>query len=203
MSYAYDIFISYKRSAEAGRWIEDHFQPLLEHSVELELGRRPVIFRDNQLADGGSWPLDLGLALGLSRVIIPLWTKTYFHSEWCVRELSLMLDREQLTGRRTASNPVGMIIPLVIHDCEDLEHPIRHLEYRDIKRCYNPRMGRESRRAEDLADELFASAKYISRAIDNAPDWRPNWPQAAADNFMSALLRRDPPRQTTVPGFSA
>jgi hypothetical protein len=119
--YQYDIFISYKRNQETSRWIEDHFQPILAYAVELELGRPPIIYRDNSLHDGGTWPIELGVALGSSRVIIPLLTKTYFHSEWCVRELSAMLSRENEMCCRTLAKPDGLIIPTVLHDCETIK----------------------------------------------------------------------------------
>ena len=202
MSYEYDIFLSYKRSADTIRWIEEHFQPLLKHAVDFELGRDTKIFWDSNLPEGGSWPLALGQALGSSRIILPIWTKNYFNSDWCVRELSLMLDRERITGRRTPDTSLGMIVPVVIHDCESLEPSIDHIQRYNLSHCYNPRMSREGGKAETLYDNLKDLAPSIGKAIDNAPDWMKEWPQDAADQFMSSLLRSDQPRQTTLPRFS-
>lgn len=203
MPYKYDIFISYKRGQETNRWIIEHFEPLLAHAVELELGRTPIIYRDNQLHDGGTWPIDLGNALGLSRVLISLWTKTYFHSDWCVRELSMMLAREHEMCCRTPTKPDGLIIPTVLHDCETIKPELVHVQHREIRDCFNVRMRHDSPRAERLADELAAAAPGIARSIVNAPDWQPHWPNTTADNFLQALLSANQPQQNTVPGFTS
>lgn len=203
MPYQYDIFISYKRDRETNRWIDEHFEPLLKHAVELELGRTVTIYRDTQLHDGGTWPLELGIALGSSRVLVSLWTKTYFHSDWCVRELSMMLDREQTTGCRRSSKPDGLIIPAVLHDCETVNPELVHVQYREIRDCFNVRMRRDSPRAERLADELAAAAPGIARSIENAPDWQPHWPNTIAENFLQTLLSANQPQQNTVPGFTS
>lgn len=202
MAYQYDIFISYKRSAETNRWIEEHFEPLLGHAVELELGRNPKIYRDNQVLDGGTWPVELGMALGVTRVLVPLWTKTYFYSEWCSRELATMLAREQEMSCRTIANPCGLIIPAILHDYETPEPHLAHIQTRDLRRYFNPRMPRNGPRAEQLADALMAAAPGITRAIESAPSWQPSWPQTTADAFLQILWQQIPPRQTIVPGFS-
>src|SRR5258705_3820007 len=99
MAYQYDIFISYRRNEESRRWIEAHFEPLLKLRVDLNLGREPVVFIDDRIESGTSWPLQLASALATSRILVPLWTKTYFQSKWCTEELSHMLAREQATAR--------------------------------------------------------------------------------------------------------
>src|SRR5262249_3704332 len=130
LTYEYDIFLSYKRHPEARQWLVEHFQPLLKFHVELELGREPRIFRDDQdIESGDTWPAHLGRALGNSRVLVALWTRTYFHSEWCSRELSAMLAREQDEGLRTAERPGGVIVPVVLHDCEQLPREVAVLQH--------------------------------------------------------------------------
>lgn len=47
MSYQHDIFISYRRNPETYVWITEHFVPLLTLRVELELGRKPLIYIDD------------------------------------------------------------------------------------------------------------------------------------------------------------
>ena len=102
MAYQYDIFLSYRRDPEAREWLVAHFQPLLKHYVEQELGRKVEVFRDDQDIEAGStWPARLGGALGKSRTLVALWSKLYFHSDWCSRELSVMLARERAEKFRT------------------------------------------------------------------------------------------------------
>ena len=57
MAYKYDIFISYRRDNLTRKWIETHFVPLLEHHINLELGRKPIIYIDTMLENGTTWPI--------------------------------------------------------------------------------------------------------------------------------------------------
>src|SRR5262245_14328076 len=98
MGYQYDVFISYRRDLLTRKWIDVHFVPLLQHHIALELGQAPFIFIDDQLETGTTWPISLAKAIGSSRTIIPLWTKTYLNSAWCTREIAQMLDRESKAG---------------------------------------------------------------------------------------------------------
>lgn len=202
MNYTYDIFISYKRNPEADQWIKEHFEPLLAHSVELELGYPPKIFRDNRLAEGGSWPVDLGRALGSSKVLVSLWTKTYFHSEWCVREMATMLEREQEIGYRSDAVPNVLVLPSVLHDCDPLPNEVAHIQYGVLRSFFNVRMRRDSTKAELLADALTEAAPAIARAIEQAPPWQAAWPARTAEQFMLQFYKGKPPRQENVPGFA-
>lgn len=47
VAYEDDIFLSYRRDPEARQWLVEHFQPLLNHYVEPELGREVTVFRDD------------------------------------------------------------------------------------------------------------------------------------------------------------
>jgi hypothetical protein len=199
VAYEYDIFISYKRDAETNRWIADHLEPLLKTYVELELGRAPRIFRDDKLEAGTTWPVALGAKLAGSRVLLALYTKTYFHSEWCTRELSAMLEREEQVGGRTATKPDGLIVPLILHDCEPLPAKVKNIQAQPIRECFNVRMRKDSPRAELLADEIGRIAKPIARAIGEAPQWRSAWRTATAQAFQQGAGK---PRQKTVPRFA-
>lgn len=201
MAYSYDIFISYKRNPETNAWIREHFEPLLALSLELELGRAPSIFRDDRLQDGGTWPVELGLALAGSRVLVPLWTKSYFNSDWCLRELSEMLTREKKKRLRSAARPDGVIVPAVLHDCHDLDPGLQAIQCRFLQDCFNVRMSKHSHRAERLADELQAAAPGIVRAIEAAPAWQASWPARTARAF-ARQLRASAASQATPPGFA-
>jgi hypothetical protein len=201
VGYEFDIFLSYKRHPEARQWLVEHFQPLLEFHVELELGRRPGVFRDDQdIEAGDTWPAHLGRALGNSRVLVALWTRTYFHSEWCSRELSTMLAREQDERLRTPERPGGVIVPVVLHDCNQLPAEVAVLQHVVMPECFNVRMRRDSQLAETLAAHISTRlAPCVAAAIAAAPDWRAEWPLTTASAYLAAVKRSDPPRQTQVP----
>ncbi len=201
MDYEYDIFLSYKRHPESREWVVKHFQPLLEFHVGEELGWAPSVFRDDSNTEvGATWPVTIGQALGRSRVLVALWTKTYFHSEWCTRELSSMLAREQDEGFRTAANADGLICPVVLHDCERLPDELTPIQRWLLKECFNVRMNKESKLAEALAQAIKDQvAPGVAAAIKSAPPWKQAWPLATAQKFLDAIARKDEPRQDSVP----
>jgi hypothetical protein len=202
VSYRHDIFISYRRDPETRAWLKNHFEPLLELRVRQELLRPPVIFIDDQLEAGVSWPAQLGHELGASRILIALWAKDYFASKWCTEETSLMLGREAELGLRTAENPRGLVIPAIIHDGKEFPQSLREINHFEIQRLFNVRMAHNSSRAEDLDEILTTQAPAIARAINAAPQWRSKWPVDAAKAFRDTL-NTAAPSQNRPPRFMA
>jgi hypothetical protein len=204
MAYSHDIFISYKRHPETLGWIKKHFLPLLELRVGLALGRDPVIYVHeitHQIPAGASWPQALGDELGASRVLVALWTKTFFNSVWCAKELTHMLGRENAVGSRAAGNKYGLVIPAVIHDGEEFPAELGFIERMDIKACYNTRMRADSPKAEELSDRIDLHAQGIADAIVHAPGWESAWPQKAADTFFQQFYISTDPVQSEIPKF--
>jgi hypothetical protein len=202
MSYKYDIFISYRRNPETLTWIKDHFMPLLSLRLEFELGRKPSIFVDEQIESGSSFPPVLGSALGASRVLIALWTGNYFSSVWCTEEFSQMLDREEQAKLRSAVKPYGVIIPAFIHDGQSFPADLQHIKPFEIQSCFNPRMARNSPRAEELDTKLASQVPAIASSIENAPAWRKQWPLKATKAFYKRFYRHAQSVQTSVPRFT-
>lgn len=202
MSYKYDIFISYRRNPETLAWINEHFIPLLSLRLEFELQRRPAIYVDEQIESGSSWPPALGAALGASRVLIALWTGNYLASVWCTEELSQMLSREDAAKLRTVAKPHGLIIPAFIHDGDSFPADLRHIQPFEIQSCFNPRMARNSHRAEQLDAALAAQAPGIASSIRSAPSWRRKWQTNAAAAFYERFHRHAQQAQTSVPRFT-
>lgn len=202
MSYHYDIFISYRRNPETLGWIRDHFIPLLSLRLEFELQRKPTIFLDEQIENGSSWPPALGAALGGSRVLIALWTGNYFASVWCTEEFSQMLGREDEAKLRTVAKPHGLVIPVFIHDGDTFPADLKHMKPFEIQSCFNPRMARNSPRAEQLDATLAAQAPAIALSIENAPSWRKKWAAEAAAAFYKRFHRYSQSVQSSVPRFT-
>jgi hypothetical protein len=203
MSYKYEIFISYKRHKETLGWIKRHFAPLLEHRVGLALGAEPRIFvhEINQFISAGEhWPQSLGEAIGASKVLIALWTKTFFNSVWCTKEMSLMLARQ---GERADHQRYGLVIPAIIHDGEDFPAKLQFVQAMDIRSCYNTRMRDDSLKAEELSDLIEIHAEGIASAIRAAPAWNPAWPQAASEELFRTLYRAEPPVQDELPKYES
>jgi hypothetical protein len=202
MPYHYDLFLSYRRNQETRTWITDHFIPLLELRVEMELGRSLSIFVDDKIETGLSWPLELGTALGCSRVLMVLWSGNYLTSKWCATELSQMLARERETGARTQHRPHGLILPAFIHDGDKFPLDLNHIQRFEIQKSFNVRMARNSPRAEELDTVLGHQARAIASAIDHAPEWKTDWATNAAQEFINKFYQANEPVQGTVPRFA-
>ena len=127
MRYEYDIFVSYKRYGEWTKWVCGEFRTLLHDHLGFELGDEPKIFVDDQMESGTDWPNDLAQKLTVSRVTVPLFSKMYFGSSWCLRELYATRFKEGQLGLRTRRQPAGIIVPGRIHDGTKVDLP-SHLQ---------------------------------------------------------------------------
>jgi hypothetical protein len=202
MAYKNDIFISYRRDHETLEWINNHLVPLLSLRLGFELGRAPKIFIDTQLETGVSWKNQLGSELARSRILFVLWSGNYLNSEWCTLEMSLMLQRERKTKRRTAQNPRGLVIPAFIHDGEKFPYQASDIQYFEIQKSFNVRMAKDSLRAEELDAILTTQAPAIAKAIDKAPVWRKEWIQLTANDLYKQLFKGKI-SQKSLPRFSS
>lgn len=202
MNYQYDIFISYRRDDLTKAWIEKLFMPILSSHVFLELGRHPEFYIDTQLEGGGTWPLDLGNALGTSRVIVALWSKTYLNSMWCTCEISHMLERENKTGYRTINKPDGLVFPTIIHDGETMPINLTSIQKIEIQDCFNVKMSPDSPKAEVLSDKLKPLGKAIANAILNAPECEPDWKIDSANAFYQQFYIDAKAQQMSTPKFT-
>lgn len=201
MAYRYDIFISYVRSLETLRWLRMQLCPLLQHRVELALGRRLRVFIHEvtyNIPAGEIWPVHLAQELAASRILIPLWTRNFFNSLWCTCEMAHMFERQAQFG----NGAPGLVIPLKIHGDNDLPQNLGIVQCLDISSCYNTRMKRYGRRAEKLSDLIDTQAPHIATTIAGAPAWNAAWTNLAIQTFVDAYYERDPPIQSTVPRFS-
>src|SRR5688572_8465137 len=97
--YAYDVFLSYHCKEPVLGWVREQFQPTLEEWLTQELARDAKIFLDaTDIGTGDTWPVRLQHALQRSRVLVPVFSPTYFRRPWCVAELYSMRAREDLLG---------------------------------------------------------------------------------------------------------
>jgi hypothetical protein len=201
MSYEFDVFLSYSRASEWPSWVKGSFLPLLGHWLTAELGRDARIFVDYELDSGVSWPSSLGRALARSIVLVPLWSRNYFSSEWCRRELAQMRAREDRHGFRSPSNPLGLIIPAIIHDGSTFPSIISDINYINLSSFANVRMDPNGATAERLSQTIKEWVPSISSAIESAPEHDNEWDQLDAKAFVQQYSVREP-RQLTVSRLS-
>lgn len=201
MDYEHDLFISYCRVGETQKWLSSIFVPLLEEQLHLSLGRKPNIYFDDQIRSGGTWPVELGQALGRSRALLALWSRPFLNSDWCAREVATMRAREHALNLRTAQNPSGVISISVIHNGPPPEG-LAEIQYFEIAPFYNTRMRPDSALMEAFNDRLREEADDLAAVIENAPPFDPAWPTDTAAEFFEAFRRPGSLSQTTNPRYT-
>lgn len=190
MAYSYDIFLSYRRWMEWPDWIDAHFAPLLRHWVGEDLRRDPDIFIDTDVVEVGDvWPDELATGLAFARVMVCLWSGSYFDSSWCLAELSHMLHRQDTLGGGR------IILPVLIHDGERIPNSLRNLQSIQMRDFANPRMTRESPNSEKLSERIRDFATPLVQAIERAPAFDDKWLSQARQDIHKALngtIRKEP-----------
>jgi hypothetical protein len=145
------------------------------------------------------WPLRLAEGLSESRVLVCLWSRQYFSSPWCLAELAHMRAREEACGLASVGQPGCLIVPVVLHDGEDIPPGLRHIQTTDFKEVANVRIAKGSARAEQLADIVRQWVPEVKKAVLRAPAFDPGWRNLAANQLIETL--RQSPTQHTVPSL--
>lgn len=177
MAYQYDVFLSYPRTKSAGEWVRNHFHHLLVECLEDELAERPRVFFDETMTIGTRWPENIRSALLHSRMLVAVWTPTYFKSDWCMAEWMSMLERERLLGLGTGDQP-GLVFPVTYSDGKHF-HPIaRNTQSREDFKPYTcpvPILQSTALFVEFHA-KMRSLAAEIAQRLDEIPEWQPDWP---------------------------
>jgi hypothetical protein len=133
MDYQYDVFLSYRRGAPVGDWVNNHFYREVMNWLPLEMNRPVTAFKDDKdIALGNHWPETIKQALGLSRCLLCVWSPDYFWHEWCVAEWKTMAERQRLAGYATPTNPSGLIVPVVFHDGVNFPQEAQNAQSKDF-----------------------------------------------------------------------
>ncbi len=175
MSYLHDVFISYRRELQWTPWTRDYFKRQLESYLQPDLGRKSDIFLDERLEVGPDWVEGLGEHLGRSKVLVAVLSRDYFNSPWCVHELDLMIAR--MGGR------VGLFVPVIVHDCDDLPDPIGRAQSYDLKEFHLTRMNEHGQTFEDFSRAVRGLSPHVAKLIGTAPPFDPGWIAASAKRF--------------------
>ena len=196
--YEFDVFVSYRRHGEWPAWIHEHFRPVFEHYLGEDLGRDPRVFFDTRLESGDQWPNHLAKALGRSAVLVPLWSKTYFNSPWCVTECALMFRREEICGYRANRDDV-LVLPASIHDGDDFPEYARKVQFVKLNDYANVRLNRNGQTAEAMVDLIKAWTPRVATSVKRAPgDCDPAWVDLSVRE-MVALFEAVSTKQNCVP----
>ncbi|BAS57367.1 hypothetical protein NIES2135_32750 [Leptolyngbya boryana NIES-2135] len=192
--YIYDVFISYRRKGPSGDWVRNHFFPLLEAWLPESLPYEPKIFIDKtEIETGTDWEFVLEQALRTSRCLIPIWSPSYFRSTWCLAEWQSMRAREQQCGFKTATNPNGLIYPIVFHDGEHFPPEAKATQQKDLKKWNSSYPSFiETRGIVELEREVQVICAEIAVMLETAPLWQNDFPVVTpnVDSTINVQLPR-------------
>lgn len=172
--YKYDVFLSYCRRGRWETFVDDIFEPILSHWLGEELGRTPVVFKDRTIMSiGQNWHEMLEHALRASRVMVTLWSRQYFSSEWCRRELSFMLARADEFKARGVFDRI--ILPATIHDGNRFPPFLSELQALNLSEYADPFMTEHSILRERLSAKIRELSRDAASAIETVPNDSFQW----------------------------
>lgn len=181
MSYKYDVFLSYRRANAWPKFVDRIFLPMFRHWLSAELGRNPEIFFDADCIETGSqWPNELATGVASSKLMVCLWSREYFSSDWCKAELGHMMTRR---ATYDSVNPPPLVLAAIIHDGEWFPVELRNIQQFPIQTYSNPWMREDSQRAEELSEKIMKLAIHVKRALNHVPDYDASWQQLTTDEF--------------------
>jgi len=187
VSYKHDAFLSYRRADDWPRFVDGIFLPMLRRELSDTLGRQAEIFHDGRLEAGGAWPQELALAVARSRIMICLWSRQYFGSDWCKAELGQMLARRQAVG----GVPLPpLVVAAVIHDGNQLPGELDSIQRFEIQRYASPDLAERSQRREELSFKVRDLAEQAGHAIEKAPPLDQAWQGLAITAFEGLFTAR-------------
>jgi hypothetical protein len=176
--YQFDIFVSYRRSPNVGKWVQNHLLPRLQARIDEVAPRQIKVFCDYKMADGVNWAAELSNQVRSSGLLLTIWSADYFRSAWCMAEWQSFRDRERQLGLFTDAITLGLVYPLRYADGKHF-HPDAQLTLcrKDFSRLNYP-------------DEVFAhSAQYLQfdaliqdvaqelvDRLDTVPPWQNDFP---------------------------
>jgi hypothetical protein len=191
--YTYDVFLSYRRAGTVPEWVHNHFRPMLvKHLTDEFDHRKPEVFIDVEgIQTGDRWPERLRHAHARSRVLVAVWTPSYFGSRWCQAEWQTMVARERLLGLAGSGKPQGLIYPVVLKDGDRFPQEAQLTQSRDMKdwNVSTPAF-KKSPRYPDFENQVAQVAGEIFAMLTASPPWQSDWPVVDAP---LGVLPDDPP----------
>ena len=180
--YSYDLYISYRRHPIWSQWVRTHVRRLLDTYLTQDLGRSPNLFVDDQIEPGADWPVKLGKALGGARLLLPIYSRDYFNSDWCIHELDLMHVRLKRLQREASSFPT-LIFPARRHEQVIIPGELRDINYEDWIAFGNVDIQPNTPRMEQFGDSVRQFTPHLARAIQAVPEFDASWPVECMQRF--------------------
>ena len=119
--------------AAAGRWVLNHFYPVLKEELESQDADSTVFcWTENEV--GSVWPEVLKDAHARSRLLIAVLTPPYFYkSPWCRAEWATMIQRQKHAGLGEPSGTQSLICPVLYSDGENHPDEAQKISFFDFR----------------------------------------------------------------------
>lgn len=195
MDYEHQVFISYTHENLWTGWVQELFVPRLEAFLRLQVGRdNSKIFVDNQIQSGARWADVLKHKVARSRVMICLISADYFQSDWCRREMALMMERENHLGITPQGDNYGLVIPLRLGDGDMFPELVKRVQYLDFEEFADPDLSPGTERASRFNEKIKAAAKTVANTLQKSPGCcDPNWQKFTGKGVFTKLKARPLP----------
>ncbi|MGZ8907668.1 MAG: toll/interleukin-1 receptor domain-containing protein [Methylobacter sp.] len=191
MTYEYHVFISYAHGKLWTPWVRDCFAPRLNAYLENEVGhlRNDTLpaFSDDQIQTGARWENVLKRKVAHSTVMVCLFSAAYFQSEWCRREMALMLEREQYCGMEGHNDNYGLLIPVRLGDGDTFPDLAERVQYQDFEEFADPDLPPGTKRASEFCISIRTLAKTIAKTLPQAKPYCADWQEFTGNHFIGAL----------------
>jgi hypothetical protein len=178
--YTRDVFISYHRQARTKIWIRSHFYDLFQGWLEIELGRKVSVFYDEDDVDTGDlWAEKILNRLKTSKCIVPIWSRGYFSSRWCVAEWETFRLRTAALKMSTT----GLVIPIRWQDGDLYPPQAQAIKPADFRTYAYTTTVFPAERAGAYEDDVKKLANLVAEKIESAPKYDATWPIVQPDDL--------------------
>lgn len=190
MTYQHDIFISYRRTSTARKWVLQYFRPQLESRLDEVSPSNVRIFCDEDMKEGVNLPAELKNRIRHSALLLAVWSASYFRSGWCMAEWTSFLRRERMLGLFTEARPMGLVYPIRYADGDHFHADARlSLCRKDFSLLnYTSDAFPSSPKFLDFEDLVRQVASDLAERLPTVPAWQPDFPILEPQPMPQATL---------------
>lgn len=198
MSYEHHVFISYVRDDNLWTpWVKQEFARRLNSYLLIEVGHLqkniPLVFIDDQIQSGARWEKVLKRKVAHSTIMVCLFSAEYFQSEWCRREMALMLEREKHCGMEGCDENYGLIIPVRLGDGDTFPELATTVQFFDFEEFAGLFYSQGAPGDAEFSKKIKHLAKTVATTLNQVHAYNPDWQELTGDTHFDALQHKPLP----------
>jgi hypothetical protein len=184
--YRYDVFLSYRRHPDITTWVRDVLGPKLSFYLGEALGgdEAQVFWDREDIAPGDIWWKKIEQALQTARCVVPIWSPSYFRSQYCVAEWLTF----RLRGAGEALTDWGLVVPVSFNDGLSFPKYAREVQYDDFSDFAYDGIARTADPYIAFQKRLRAFAEALAVKVQNAPAFKPTWPAVQPADVVNGTV---------------